>query len=150
MFVNNPNDSSYLAVVAGLCGEADYIFIPEDPPTADWPQRLCKQLSQASASIPSHSLHKCFVSLFSVNHFYFFWLMIQDWNLLLLFRDNEINYCRFSSELDNQYCRTEVDCLITVKISTVDLVFGFFAGLQNSSTSTTTRTTQILTNNNSV
>nr|AHB50479.1 6-phosphofructokinase [Mayetiola destructor] len=29
----------YLAVVAGLCGEADYIFIPEDPPTADWPQR---------------------------------------------------------------------------------------------------------------
>lgn len=38
---------SYLAVVAGLCGEADYIFIPEDPPNADWPDRLCKQLSQA-------------------------------------------------------------------------------------------------------
>lgn len=39
---------SYLAVVAGLCAEADYIFIPEDPPTREWPQRLCKQLSQAS------------------------------------------------------------------------------------------------------
>uniref|UniRef100_A0A2M4D9F9 Putative phosphofructokinase n=1 Tax=Anopheles darlingi TaxID=43151 RepID=A0A2M4D9F9_ANODA len=39
---------SYLAVVAGLCVEADYIFIPEDPPKPDWPERLCKQLTQAS------------------------------------------------------------------------------------------------------
>ncbi len=39
--------SSYLAVVAGLCGEADHIFIPEDPPNKDWPKRLCQQLSQA-------------------------------------------------------------------------------------------------------
>ncbi|XP_053666556.1 ATP-dependent 6-phosphofructokinase isoform X1 [Anopheles marshallii] len=36
----------YLAVVAGLCVEADYIFIPEDPPKPDWPERLCKQLTQ--------------------------------------------------------------------------------------------------------
>lgn len=56
LFVNNPHDCSYLAVVAGLCGEADYIFIPEDPPSADWPQRLCKQLSQARSSIPIHNI----------------------------------------------------------------------------------------------
>ncbi|XP_037035820.1 ATP-dependent 6-phosphofructokinase isoform X2 [Bradysia coprophila] len=36
----------YLAVVAGLCAEADHIFIPEDPPKNDWPKRLCQQLSQ--------------------------------------------------------------------------------------------------------
>lgn len=41
---------SYLSVVAGLCVEADYIFIPEDPPKADWPERLCQQLSQARRS----------------------------------------------------------------------------------------------------
>lgn len=39
---------SYLAVVAGLCVEADYIFIPESPPKPDWPDRLCQQLEQAS------------------------------------------------------------------------------------------------------
>lgn len=38
---------SYLALVAGLSCEADYIFIPENPPRADWPTRLCQQLSQA-------------------------------------------------------------------------------------------------------
>lgn len=38
---------SYLGVVAGLCSEADYIFIPEDPPTKDWPESMCQQLSQA-------------------------------------------------------------------------------------------------------
>lgn len=36
----------YLAVVAGLCTEADYIFIPEDPAKVDWPKRICAQLSQ--------------------------------------------------------------------------------------------------------
>ncbi|XP_055848219.1 ATP-dependent 6-phosphofructokinase isoform X3 [Episyrphus balteatus] len=36
----------YLALVAGLSCEADYIFIPEAPPKADWPIRLCQQLSQ--------------------------------------------------------------------------------------------------------
>lgn len=38
---------SYLALVAGLSCEADYIFIPEAPPKPDWPERLCQQLSQA-------------------------------------------------------------------------------------------------------
>jgi 6-phosphofructokinase len=38
---------SYLAVVAGLCTEADYIFIPEDPAKVDWPKRICEQLKQA-------------------------------------------------------------------------------------------------------
>lgn len=36
----------YLALVAGLSSEADYIFIPEAPPKTDWPVRLCQQLSQ--------------------------------------------------------------------------------------------------------
>ncbi|XP_037805424.1 ATP-dependent 6-phosphofructokinase isoform X1 [Lucilia sericata] len=36
----------YLALVAGLSCEADYIFIPEAPPKSDWPERLCQQLSQ--------------------------------------------------------------------------------------------------------
>ncbi|XP_058465453.1 ATP-dependent 6-phosphofructokinase isoform X1 [Malaya genurostris] len=36
----------YLAVVAGLCAEADYIFIPENPPKPDWPEKLCRHLSQ--------------------------------------------------------------------------------------------------------
>lgn len=60
LLVNNPHNCSYLAVVAGLCGEADYIFIPEDPPSADWPQRLCKQLSQARPSIPINNNDYCF------------------------------------------------------------------------------------------
>jgi len=38
---------SYLAVVAGLCSEADYIFIPEDPAKIDWQHRICAQLTQA-------------------------------------------------------------------------------------------------------
>ncbi|XP_037956003.1 ATP-dependent 6-phosphofructokinase-like [Teleopsis dalmanni] len=37
---------SYLALVAGLSSEADYIFIPEAPPKTDWPERICQQLSQ--------------------------------------------------------------------------------------------------------
>lgn len=36
----------YLAVVAGLCCEADYIFIPEYPPKSDWPEQLCQKLCQ--------------------------------------------------------------------------------------------------------
>lgn len=42
---------SYLAVVAGLCAEADYIFIPESPPKSDWPVRLCQQLTQARTQL---------------------------------------------------------------------------------------------------
>ncbi|SPP74455.1 blast:6-phosphofructokinase [Drosophila guanche] len=36
----------YLALVAGLSSEADFIFIPEMPPKVDWPDRLCTQLAQ--------------------------------------------------------------------------------------------------------
>lgn len=38
--------------MAGLCAEADYIFVPEDPPKPDWPERLCEQLSQARILYP--------------------------------------------------------------------------------------------------
>merc|ERR1719495_2334906 len=34
----------YLALVAGIVSEADFVFIPEWPPGADWPQKLCKKL----------------------------------------------------------------------------------------------------------
>jgi len=34
----------YLALVAGLTSEADFIFIPEYPPGADWPDKLCSKL----------------------------------------------------------------------------------------------------------
>lgn len=56
---STPTIHSYLAVVAGLCAEADYIFIPEDPPKPDWPERLCKQLSQARNSAHSTLFHCC-------------------------------------------------------------------------------------------
>ncbi|XP_076262866.1 ATP-dependent 6-phosphofructokinase isoform X2 [Rhynchophorus ferrugineus] len=36
----------YLALVAALTSEADYVFIPEDPAETDWPQKLCKKLMQ--------------------------------------------------------------------------------------------------------
>lgn len=38
---------SYLALVAGLSCEADFIFIPEAPPSTDWPEKLCHKLNQA-------------------------------------------------------------------------------------------------------
>lgn len=34
----------YLAVVAALCGEADYVFSPESPPPVDWPKKLCDKI----------------------------------------------------------------------------------------------------------
>lgn len=37
---------SYLAVVAALASEADYVFIPEDPVKVDWKDHLCKKLLQ--------------------------------------------------------------------------------------------------------
>lgn len=36
----------YLALVAAICCEADYVFIPEWPPEQDWPIKLCKKLIQ--------------------------------------------------------------------------------------------------------
>lgn len=37
---------SYLALVAALASEADFVFIPEDPAVANWPEKLCKKLEQ--------------------------------------------------------------------------------------------------------
>ncbi|XP_052119606.1 ATP-dependent 6-phosphofructokinase isoform X5 [Frankliniella occidentalis] len=36
----------YLAIVAALTSEADYVFCPENPPPVDWPQKLCDKLEQ--------------------------------------------------------------------------------------------------------
>ncbi|XP_043672078.1 ATP-dependent 6-phosphofructokinase isoform X2 [Vespula pensylvanica] len=36
----------YLALVAAICCEADFVFIPEWPPEQDWPNKLCKKLLQ--------------------------------------------------------------------------------------------------------
>ncbi|XP_029039686.1 ATP-dependent 6-phosphofructokinase isoform X2 [Osmia bicornis bicornis] len=36
----------YLALVAAICCEADFVFIPEWPPEQDWPSKLCKKLLQ--------------------------------------------------------------------------------------------------------
>jgi 6-phosphofructokinase 1 len=41
---------SYLAVVAALASEADYVFIPEDPVKIDWKDHLCKKLQQVQIS----------------------------------------------------------------------------------------------------
>lgn len=37
---------SYLALVAALASEADYVFIPEDPASTNWKQNICKKLLQ--------------------------------------------------------------------------------------------------------
>jgi len=34
----------YLALVAGVVSEADYVFIPEWPPESNWPEKLCEKL----------------------------------------------------------------------------------------------------------
>ena len=34
----------YLALVAAIASEADFVFIPEFPPIVDWPEKLCKKL----------------------------------------------------------------------------------------------------------
>ncbi|RWS28503.1 hypothetical protein B4U80_02640 [Leptotrombidium deliense] len=36
----------YLALVAALSSEADFVFIPEWPPEDDWPDKLCSKLQQ--------------------------------------------------------------------------------------------------------
>ncbi|GLV45889.1 Phosphofructokinase [Carabus blaptoides fortunei] len=40
----------YLALVAALTTEADFVFIPEDPAVIDWPQKLCSKLAQERQS----------------------------------------------------------------------------------------------------
>ena len=34
----------YLALVAGIVTEADFVFVPEWPPEEDWPLKLCRKL----------------------------------------------------------------------------------------------------------
>lgn len=36
----------YLALVAALASEADFVFIPEWPPEIEWPQRISRKLKQ--------------------------------------------------------------------------------------------------------
>ena len=40
----------YLALVAGIVTEADFVFIPEFPPAVNWPEKLCKKLLEARDS----------------------------------------------------------------------------------------------------
>lgn len=40
----------YLALVAALTSEADYVFIPEWPPERDWGTKMCKKLQQERAA----------------------------------------------------------------------------------------------------
>ncbi len=35
----------YLAVVAALAAEADWVFIPEWPPPKEWPEILCRKIA---------------------------------------------------------------------------------------------------------
>lgn len=55
---------SYLALVTALASEADFVFIPEAPPSVDWKEKLCYKLEQASLYpvyiLPFlHDYHKC-------------------------------------------------------------------------------------------
>ena len=34
----------YLALVAGIVSEADFILIPEWPPEANWPDKMCQKV----------------------------------------------------------------------------------------------------------
>ena len=41
----------YLALMAGLASEADWVFIPEWPPQKGWEDNLCKKLSAVSSHL---------------------------------------------------------------------------------------------------
>lgn len=45
----------YLALVAALASEADYVFIPEWPPESDWAPRLCAKIEQVKQILCLHS-----------------------------------------------------------------------------------------------
>lgn len=40
----------YLALVAAIVSEADFVFIPEWPPATNWPEKLCKKLIEGRDS----------------------------------------------------------------------------------------------------
>ena len=41
----------YIALVAAIISEADFLFIPEWPPEDNWPETLCKKLKIARLDI---------------------------------------------------------------------------------------------------
>lgn len=53
--------SSYLAIVAGLASEADFIFIPEDPAPINWQDKLCRKLIQVGIEIGCMSLKRNYI-----------------------------------------------------------------------------------------
>lgn len=59
-FVMNVYLFSYLALVTALASEADFVFLPEAPPSVGWKEKLCDKLEQASQS---SSLHLTFHTL---------------------------------------------------------------------------------------
>ena len=58
----------YLALMAGLASEADWVFIPEWPPQKGWEDILCKKLSAVSI----FSLHCIEHNILVKNAFYYF------------------------------------------------------------------------------
>lgn len=38
----------YLALVGALASEADFVFIPEWPPEANWPETMCEKLKMVN------------------------------------------------------------------------------------------------------
>lgn len=46
----------YLALVTALASEADFVFIPEAPPSVDWRDKLCDKLEQASLKPQHHTI----------------------------------------------------------------------------------------------
>lgn len=53
---------SYLALVAALASEADYVFIPEDPVKIDWKDKICKKILQVHFFIIIYTLSKLSLS----------------------------------------------------------------------------------------
>lgn len=51
----------YLALVTALSSEADFVFIPEAPPSTDWTEKLCFKLEQASLMLCLFEPSPCFV-----------------------------------------------------------------------------------------
>lgn len=70
----------YLALVAALATEADFVFIPEWPPEVNWPDTLCKKLAQVSRqlfNLAKSGSEKRFISL-SESWFHFLSNEVRD------------------------------------------------------------------------
>lgn len=48
--------ASYLALVAALAAEADYVFVPEWPPEEGWEEEMCTKLQSVSDQLCIESL----------------------------------------------------------------------------------------------